>query len=204
MADLSSKQITHYDIPTVLRGEHKQPCACVECRAADEIDRQRAQIARLEELHALYQDKVQRQRAEIERIREVFGMSEPWPLNDILAKLVEATQHLLDDHNCDTHGHEEFRHAASGGKACLSRIQSALRRDDSPVETSAWQSIETAPKDGRTVLVKSGNWVVTAHWHPSQCWATCGPSYEPIPSDEQPEKWAPIPEGGPSENGLGD
>ncbi len=47
MADLSSKQITHYDIPTVLRGEHKQPCACVECRAADEIDRQRAEIEKL-------------------------------------------------------------------------------------------------------------------------------------------------------------
>lgn len=42
---LTSKQITHYDIPTVLRGEHKQPCACVECRAADEIERLRAALA---------------------------------------------------------------------------------------------------------------------------------------------------------------
>lgn len=47
------------------------------------------------------------------------GMDTPWPLRDVLAKLIAATEHLLDDHACDTHGHEEFRTAANRGKELL-------------------------------------------------------------------------------------
>jgi hypothetical protein len=46
-------------------------------------------------------------------------MYTPWPLHDVLAKLIEATEHLLDHHDCDTHGHEEFRTAANRGKELL-------------------------------------------------------------------------------------
>lgn len=58
-----------------------------------------------------------------------------------------------------------------------------------------WQPIETAPKDGKSILVVNGNWIVTAHWHRSQqCWASCGPTYERLPWDEQPTHWMPLPE----------
>jgi hypothetical protein len=62
-------------------------------------------------------------------------------------------------------------------------------------EQQAWRPIETAPKNGTTLLIVSGNWVVTAHWHRiMQCWASCGPSYEALPRDEQPTHWMSIPE----------
>lgn len=46
----------------------------------------------------------------------VMGMDTPWPLHDVLAKLVQATEHLLNVHACDAHGHEEFGIAAQRGK----------------------------------------------------------------------------------------
>lgn len=59
---------------------------------------------------------------------------------------------------------------------------------------SAWRPIGEAPKDGSTIIVRAGNWVVTAHWHRSQqCWATCGPTYERLPADEQPTDWHALP-----------
>jgi hypothetical protein len=47
----------------------------------------------------------------------------PWPLPDVLAKLIEATEHLLDGHSCDAHGHELFRRATEVGKTMLLEMQ---------------------------------------------------------------------------------
>lgn len=46
-------------------------------------------------------------------LREAMGFSTPWPLLDVLAKLADAADHLLDGHNCDAHGWEEAHAAAS-------------------------------------------------------------------------------------------
>ncbi len=35
----------------------------------------------------------------------------PWPLMDSIRRVCEATTHLLRDHNCDCHGHEETKAA---------------------------------------------------------------------------------------------
>lgn len=61
---------------------------------------------------------------------ENLGMDTPWPLSDVLAKLIEATEHLLDTHGCDTHGHEAFRTAAVRGKGYLDE----MRRDGKRTE----------------------------------------------------------------------
>jgi hypothetical protein len=65
-----------------------------------------------------------------------LGMDTPWPLHDVVAKLIEATQHLLDHHQCDVHGHEEFRTAANRGHEYLAALRS-------PAETSR----ELEPED---------------------------------------------------------
>ena len=52
---------------------------------------------------------------ELERERfmqRIAAMDETqWPLRDVLANLVEAVNHLLNHHSCDTHGHEQFARA---------------------------------------------------------------------------------------------
>lgn len=66
----------------------------------------------------------------------LLSMGQPWPLRDIIAKLIEATEHLLDDHACDTDGHEQFRGCANRAKELLPIIDRALSQPPS----SAWTS----------------------------------------------------------------
>lgn len=81
------------------------------------------------------------------------GMDTPWPLRDVLAKLIDATEHLLDDHDCDTHGHEEYRAAINAGKLLLTRRASAQSASLS-AEQNLWHIVacpfceKTADKDG--------------------------------------------------------
>lgn len=36
---------------------------------------------------------------------EILALDTTWPLHDVLAQLVEATEHTLRDHNCDHEKH---------------------------------------------------------------------------------------------------
>lgn len=53
---------------------------------------------------------------------EWYGMDTPWPLHDVLAKLIDATGVLLDRHSYDDHGHEGVRYAQLAGKEILANI----------------------------------------------------------------------------------
>ena len=53
---------------------------------------------------------------------EWYGMDTPWPLHDVLAKLIEATGVLLDRYSYDDHGHEGVRYAQLAGKEILANI----------------------------------------------------------------------------------
>lgn len=50
---------------------------------------------------------------------DLLAMDTPWSLVEVLSKLVAATNHLLYDHSCDAHGHEEYRTAALRGEQIL-------------------------------------------------------------------------------------
>lgn len=63
----------------------------------------------------------------VKALEAVLGMSEPWPTMDILAKLIDATDHLLSVHGCDTHGHELFRAAVTAGKARLADYSQSIK-----------------------------------------------------------------------------
>jgi hypothetical protein len=39
-----------------------------------------------------------------------------WPLHEVLRRLIEASEHLLDDRNCDSRGHEGYRHAINAAR----------------------------------------------------------------------------------------
>jgi hypothetical protein len=43
-----------------------------------------------------------------EQLRTVLREDQPWPLRDVLRRLVRGADHLLNDHNCDEQGHEEL------------------------------------------------------------------------------------------------
>jgi hypothetical protein len=39
--------------------------------------------------------------------RMTIGNDGPWPLVDVLDCLADAADHLLNEHNCDMHSHEQ-------------------------------------------------------------------------------------------------
>ena len=55
---------------------------------------------------------------------EFARMSEVWSLRQIVARLADATAHLLDDHDCDAHGHEEARYAHDAAREWLAKVSS--------------------------------------------------------------------------------
>lgn len=72
-------------------------------------------------------DATEAYRAQIERLRAALSMDAPWPLPDVLEKLVEAVEHLLSAHSCDTHGYESYVVAIACGKAVLGNLRAGLR-----------------------------------------------------------------------------
>ena len=50
--------------------------------------------------------------AEVAKLKAGLGLDRTWPLLDVLAKLADGVEHLLDAHDCDGHGWEEYSRAA--------------------------------------------------------------------------------------------
>jgi hypothetical protein len=46
-----------------------------------------------------------------------------WPLREMLARLIESSDHLLRDHDCDAHGHEMVKGAADAARGLLRRLE---------------------------------------------------------------------------------
>ena len=60
---------------------------------------------------------------------------------------------------------------------------------------SEWQPIETAPKDGKQIIITDGLYSVVGHWHRKKCWVvswTLDPFDDGI-DDAGPVYWAPMP-----------
>lgn len=69
--------------------------------------------------------------AAIERLATLLREDQPWPLVDIVAKLVEAAEHLLRaPHDCDCLGWESFAHAQQAAREWLSVATSAEDASD--------------------------------------------------------------------------
>jgi hypothetical protein len=54
-----------------------------------------------------------------------LGMDTPWPLHEAVATLISGVEHLLRDHTCDAHGHENLKQAVTAGKKYLATLQSS-------------------------------------------------------------------------------
>jgi hypothetical protein len=65
-------------------------------------------------LAALLEDKA--------RLAEILNLERPYPLSEILSVLIQATEHLLKDHDCYRHGHERFGYAADEAKSILEKV----------------------------------------------------------------------------------
>lgn len=65
--------------------------------------------------------------------------SSPWPPRDVVRRLADAVDHLLHDHDCDAHGHEEV-------KRCLDEARTWLGDEFVPADVRDGR-ICPAPRD---------------------------------------------------------
>jgi hypothetical protein len=63
--------------------------------------------------------------ARAEAVEKVLALDQPYPLRDVLQTLTDAAKHLLDDHNCDQHGHEGIREAILAADRIRAAIDAA-------------------------------------------------------------------------------
>lgn len=68
-----------------------------------------------------------RLQAEIKKLKDVFGQDEPWSLLTCMKALVLSSQHLLNDHNCDTHGYERTEIAMKQTDKYIAKLEQVLK-----------------------------------------------------------------------------
>lgn len=62
-------------------------------------------------------------REERDALQSVWAMDTPYPLHDVLRILADAADHLLNDHNCDTHGYETITASRNAAREILRLIR---------------------------------------------------------------------------------
>jgi hypothetical protein len=65
-----------------------------------------------------------------EERKALLRLDQPWPLRDILSKLVDSTAHLLAEHNCDALGHEERRSAMLAAEEWLAALDAREKESE--------------------------------------------------------------------------
>lgn len=62
-----------------------------------------------------------------DKLLAALGVGEAWPITDVLMKLIESTEYLLDVKNYDRQGWEEVSHCTKVGRKMVSDILVALK-----------------------------------------------------------------------------
>jgi len=76
--------------------------------------------------------RLERAEKRIAELEALFGMSDPWPMADMLVTLAQAAEHLLNHHDCDCHGWENHHAAAEWARKYAEKVRTALRHADTP------------------------------------------------------------------------
>lgn len=83
------------------------------------------EIAGMECIKYIHAETSQQETA---RLREALGVNDAWPITDVLLKLIEATEYLLDVKNYDKTGWEEVSHCTKVGRKMMESINEALNQ----------------------------------------------------------------------------
>ena len=71
----------------------------------------------------LFRPIIAAQRVRIAELETFMGSNDPWPTLDAVKRLVDAADHLLDDHSCDAHGYEGLMFARDAMRQRLERFR---------------------------------------------------------------------------------
>lgn len=68
----------------------------------------------------------------IAELEGAFGIGETWPLLACLKRLINAAEHLFEDHACDRHGYEADGYAMIWARGYVKQISEALNKNPKP------------------------------------------------------------------------
>ena len=135
LAGAASSLLSARQLDVMVEGSHGQDCDCVVCLLREVLDNlptaAKGMILADKEAYQSLQECAQLNAEtsndllaerdslaeQVKGLRERLGI--PWAPIDCMNKLIEATTHLLIDHNCDCHGHEEILEAKNSLEAAL-------------------------------------------------------------------------------------
>ncbi len=83
-----------------------------------------------------------------DKLARILRLDTPYPLQEVLTKLVGATHHLLHDHNCDGHGWEVISCALDSATSIAAELT------DKANDTLAQDNLDSA--EGANGFVKQG------------------------------------------------
>ena len=67
----------------------------------------------------LYLAQVERAEKAEKEVIQIRKLDNAWSLHSVMETLIEASEHLLRDHDCDIHRHEELQAAIESGQKWL-------------------------------------------------------------------------------------
>ncbi|HYH14001.1 MAG TPA: hypothetical protein VD794_02205 [Flavisolibacter sp.] len=96
---------------------------CDDCNTIQDVfvdeENYKSRLSELEsELAAVKEER--------DKYREALGCGEAWPITDVLQKLVESTNYLLDVYNYDRVGWEEVSYCTKLGVQYIEKINAVL------------------------------------------------------------------------------
>lgn len=95
----------------------------------DPFDREELEILDIgysDQCYVVGSQTVKGLQARITKLTAVLGQDTPHPLLYCLKILTDATDHLLNDHNCDTHGYENITRMMHEGRRYIDKLKQAL------------------------------------------------------------------------------
>lgn len=86
-------------------------------------------------------------RAEANRLRSALGLDCVWTLRDVLVRLADATNHLLNVHDCDNQGYEIYNEALNVSKGYITKLKDLLTPAEPIIDAALAVPVETQEAD---------------------------------------------------------
>jgi hypothetical protein len=115
-------------------------------------------------------------RAERDALRGALAMGKPWPLRDVLDRLVIAAEHLLGDHCCDGHGYEGLLQAIDAARSIRLTIDRALAPPPEPPKPAGADAVPSGDAGERRAIMRHVHECAIEYEEHPRCVCECGMS----------------------------
>ncbi|MCP4948862.1 MAG: hypothetical protein GY923_15300 [Aestuariibacter sp.] len=100
------------------------PCKCLPCDGTG-LDPDMGNKKQIEIMKN--SDRMSAMREQAPEMYALYDLDEPWPMQSVLRTLASGIDHLLDDHSCDAHAHEQLNLCRHKARTLADRIDAIVK-----------------------------------------------------------------------------